>query len=955
MLGLAGCSQPNPVAECTTAADCTQGTGGTCLGANCAYADPTCGGGLRYGANAGQGLARLCVAPACGPAQTVCGTGDAAACSSTQSDPANCGSCGMACKSGQYCMAGTCTAECVLTACPSGACVDVMSDWSNCGTCGTACTVGQQCLAGVCQAPCPTGLSACGGKCVDAMTDAKNCGACGTVCSATTPLCTAGTCGTTCGSATTCTPTGSPAYCADVKIDPANCGSCGTSCPSGELCSSGKCSAACAAGSTYCIPSGASVGTCVDLMSDDRNCGACNGACAVGQACMSGVCKATCPAGQSVCSLDAGASLCANLMTDDRNCGVCGTVCAPGNTCVSGMCTPVCPAGSMLCGATDAGTPLCVDISTDNANCGACGVACSGGQVCDGTGHCAPNCSTGFTSCGGNCTNTMTDPQNCGGCYTGATGGGVRCLDGEACSGGTCGCPTDETLCTPATGPTFCTDLTGDPMNCGTCGNVCPAGAGLPESCVAGACVEDCPAGQALCGGTCIADVDNHDFCGSTCNLCAPGSGCQGTSCVPPIAYWKFDSKDGTDSTGNGYTGSFTGATTFPAGYSNFGMEVTANAGYMQAAKNMPLNGSSFTVEAWALATTAWPTTGVIPDAPIFTEGNASSLDAYLHCVVRSGKPYFGFYSDDLAGKTALPAGTWVHLAWVFDASTNTKLIYVNGVFDSMKGSNALNVSSSAVPAVGYANFTSGMEYANGVIIDEVRVFDYARTAADLLEDATLAAHYNFDQTPQTLDDGPNHLDLADSGGSFPPAKYGNGLLSKVVGPFPQASSFAALDNSLMPWTIEAWVNPATGATPSGTLVHVSPVSAGTGAGCYSPLALNATGQPVATVVTNSSGGNAQAGAGFGIATGIWTHLAATWSPTNGLRLYVNGVWVAANAGATTYYGSGAAAPDFVTLGSSLGSGCPGAQGPYSGDLDDVRIYSAERTAAQIAADALIP
>ena len=82
----------------------------------------------------------------------------------------------------------------------------------------------------------------------------------------------------------------------------------------------------------------------------------------------------------------------------------------------------------------------------------------------------------------------------------------------------------------------------------------------------------------------------------------------------------------------------------------------------------------------------------------------------------------------------------------------------------------------------------------------------------------------------------------------------------------------------------------------------------------------------------------------FSIPASFWSHVVQTWSSTNGLRLYINNVLVASRlASATTYVASGNVM--FLTLGNALnGRGyCDMGQVnalPYSGDIDDFRVYS---------------
>ena len=74
------------------------------------------------------------------------------------------------------------------TLCGTG-CVDTNTNNANCGTCGNACASPRTCGAGTCQ--CPSGYTDCSGQCVNTQIDVANCGGCGKACSG---VCSAGAC-----------------------------------------------------------------------------------------------------------------------------------------------------------------------------------------------------------------------------------------------------------------------------------------------------------------------------------------------------------------------------------------------------------------------------------------------------------------------------------------------------------------------------------------------------------------------------------------------------------------------------------------------------------------------------------------------------------------------------------------------------------------------------------------
>jgi xyloglucan-specific endo-beta-1,4-glucanase len=156
-------------------------------------------------------------------------------CLETQSDPANCGACGLACAANQVCSKGACGSGCAaaLTKC-GAACVDVTGSQANCGTCGKACPADQTCWQSACI--CPTGQDTCGanGACVDVQASTTNCGKCGTKCAAGA-ACAKGACACP-GAQIDCS-----GVCVDAAADKNNCGACGKVCGAGTSCLSGAC------------------------------------------------------------------------------------------------------------------------------------------------------------------------------------------------------------------------------------------------------------------------------------------------------------------------------------------------------------------------------------------------------------------------------------------------------------------------------------------------------------------------------------------------------------------------------------------------------------------------------------------------------------------------------------------------------------------------------------------
>ncbi len=136
------------------------GAGEMCADSQCVPGAATEDGGLPDGGDdvdAGDDDAGISLPPRCSgdgsPDTCVCGIGEikcGTTCRNAGSDPNHCGSCGLSCGPGGFCVSGECLPACdpPLSQC-SGQCVDLETDPRNCGFCGNVCESGL-CAEGEC-------------------------------------------------------------------------------------------------------------------------------------------------------------------------------------------------------------------------------------------------------------------------------------------------------------------------------------------------------------------------------------------------------------------------------------------------------------------------------------------------------------------------------------------------------------------------------------------------------------------------------------------------------------------------------------------------------------------------------------------------------------------------------------------------------------------------------------
>lgn len=349
----------------------------------------------------------------------------------------------------------------------------------------------------------------------------------------------------------------------------------------------------------------------------------------------------------------------------------------------------------------------------------------------------------------------------------------------------------------------------------------------------------------------------------------------------------------------------------------------------------------SFTLEAWIYPNTLNSGT----DYGIFGQFDAGITSRAMHIIIRNQKIYFGFFADDLTGVTTLTAGQWYHMAYVYDLPTRTQFVYVNGIVDATRTPAGPYIGTVGALTIGTTTINSPNSFFDGCL-DSISYIARAKNASEILDGATLVAYLKFDGN-LLLDSGP--LAINGTGSSFSYVSSGRvnqGLSLTGTSSYVQITGLRRIGTNSWPYTVAIWINPTN--TAGGTVMHLSSRTDGaqTNAWCLNIIGFTSGGQ---IAVNSWNGGNVFV-TGPTAALNTWTHVAGTYSATNGLRLYVNGVLIGASA---TFGFSAGGVPMTITLGSSLlGQGICNtgsiSAGQYRGSLDEFRVYARELTAAEI-------
>ena len=186
---------------------------------------------------------------------------------------------------------------------------------------------------------------------------------------------------------------------------------------------------------------------------------------------------------------------------------------------------------------------------------------------------------------------------------------------------------------------------------------------------------------------------------------------------------WSLNEGSGTvagDSSGNGNNGTLFNGPVWSAGKVGGALSfdgVSSYVGLSNVAGLVPGN-TPHTIAAW-VKVNALPSNR----AWILLLGNEGN-GAHHWLINSAGGTQFGVWGGGQVNPT-LPVGTWVHVATTFDGTTLSG--YVNGV---LIGTSAASFNLTGMP-LSLAQQHLGENYFNGQL-DEVRVYDYALSAAEV-------------------------------------------------------------------------------------------------------------------------------------------------------------------------------------------------------------------------------
>ena len=380
-------------------------------------------------------------------------------------------------------------------------------------------------------------------------------------------------------------------------------------------------------------------------------------------------------------------------------------------------------------------------------------------------------------------------------------------------------------------------------------------------------------------------------------------------------------------------------STTYFGFGSNLALNDSLNQSMIVSSRFFNLSYTSFTFEAWIYGNS------FSGDNSIFSQCECTTCqDRCLFLIIRNNRMYMGFTTDDVIGTTVMAANTWHHVAFVYDYSTQTQSIYLQGVLENSKSSSGPYLGRNGSIFIGASHLSASTFLG---FIDNVRLTTRAKTAAEILTAATVVTYFSFDGSTLSEDMGPNKMNGTIFNAAAVTGRIGQGLaFSGGITSYMQIYGYFQLGIGNRPFTLSIWVYPNVHGN-SGVLIQKSSFL-NTSYWCYNMMGFNFLGQ--ISMVLYASGAPSIIGPIIPILT--WTHLGYTYSTTTGVRMYINGA-LYATIGPYTMYNSGTI--DYLTVGSYGAGYCGIGSGsvvgfPYQGAIDEFYVFRRELTASEISA-----
>lgn len=421
-----------------------------------------------------------------------------------------------------------------------------------------------------------------------------------------------------------------------------------------------------------------------------------------------------------------------------------------------------------------------------------------------------------------------------------------------------------------------------------------------------------------------------------------------------PVAHYKFDEGSfggsAVDSSGNSLTGIVTGATN-DIGKFGKGARFNGTSNSVVTTDNALLRITAYSVSAWIkpeVDDDFW--TGIVGKPGRNYNmwfGSSNSSSGYIH----------HRFHDSAGGNSGCPDASGVPIngsTWTYITITNdgtTCKTYFNGVLQQQGSVTGSLIVDNSDLQIGRNLDGGASNYFRG-IIDDVRIYNYARTAKQIVEDMNAGhpsggspvgsqyLYYKFDEgygTSTSKDSGPNGLDASLTGTSW----SNNGKFNKAIVFNGSARTTNASFSTPGAFTVSAWINHNISSGYKWVLGKENSFTIGIGPNTFYGYVRDGT-----TGGTDGNGWN-NCSSSTAISTNAWHYVALIYN-NRSQKIYLDGQLL--NSCTFSPVGDSDGIADAGSGNFTVGD--LGTRGVYFvGTIDEVKVYSGELSSDEIKLD----
>jgi hypothetical protein len=440
-----------------------------------------------------------------------------------------------------------------------------------------------------------------------------------------------------------------------------------------------------------------------------------------------------------------------------------------------------------------------------------------------------------------------------------------------------------------------------------------------------------------------------------------------------PVGWWKMDEGNGStiyDTSGNNNSSStFTGNVIWSPGKYGSGTKLDGNNDVIRIPETNSIdagsNFNSYTLSGWIKTNTNFPN-----DATIVAKSNSTSaypFELVINGITNTMK--FGAYDGttwayaENTSAAAVNDNKWHFVTGVRDAINSSFFLYVDGIlidtsFDNLSNSTGNNADLS----IGNSGSSYTSQDYEG-IIDDVRIYNYARTPAQIIQDMQggtpgdpdfmpePVGHWSFDEGYGTTahNSGFAAADIEGTLGATiaEPSWTNSGKLAKALyfdgSDYISMGSDSSIDD-LEAWTACAWVYPESTPTHIGGILTKHDGSA---LGNWF-LYYNNNNKLISYVDTDTAA-DAESVSSDTLPLDSWSHVCSSYDDNATSRVisqYINGT----KASLATENASGGTRESDASGNMYVGA-VTGSEYFFDGKIDEVKLYNVALTEEQVRKD----